>query len=350
MDDGVRMGMAVAIRQWVRMATLGRSVFGVFAMASVVAALAGQGMVFAPRLLAQTSTPAAAHAAPTTTQLSVAAEEGDTRTQATFTAHVDAPGNPGTPGGSVSFRLGKNMLGSALLDTNGFATYTVDALPQGTQQVVAIYDGSANFAPSTSPVRPLDSVTSALPDYTITPSATTLTIKAGQYGTIGITLTPENGFNQIVSYSCSGLPLASTCSFTPQQVIPDGKNTPLGTTMNIQTTAITGGKAQVAPPQIAPSGNHPFYAIVLPGVLALIGLGAARKRLPGLRMLSLAVLFAVSGLGLGACSAQYSYYHHPPTVNQGTPAGLTTLIVYATSSSGNVAVVHQFNIALTVTN
>jgi hypothetical protein len=348
MDDGVRMGMAVAIKKWVRMATLGRSVFGVFAVASIVAGMAGQGMVFAPRLLAQASTIAATHAAPTTTQLSVAAEEGDTRTRATFTAHVDAPGNPGTPAGSVSFRLGTNMLGSALLDANGFATYTVDAFPQGKQQAVAVYDGNANFAPSTSPVRPLDSVTSALPDYTITPSATTLTIKTGQYGTIGFTLTPENGFNQIVSYSCSGLPLATTCTFTPQQVTPDGKNTPLGTTMNIQTTAITGGTAQVAPSPMF--GNHPFYAIVLPGVLVLAGLGAARKRLPGLRMLSLAVLFAVSGLGLGACSANYSYYHHPPTVNQGTPTGLTTLVVYATSSSGNVAVVHQVSIALTVTN
>lgn len=341
--------MAVAIRQWVRMATLGRSVVGLCAAAGMVAALAGQGSVLTPRLLAETSGSTLAHAAPTTTQLSVAAEEGDTRTRATFTAHVNAPGNPGTPAGSVSFRLGTTMLGAALLDENGYATYTADSIPQGTQQVVAIYDGSPNFATSTSPARPLDSVTSALPDYTITPSATTLAIKAGQYGTISINLTPEHGFNQIVSYSCSGLPLATTCTFTPQQAIVDGKDTVV-TTLNVQTTAITGGKAQMGPVPIAPSGNRPFYAIVLPGVLALVGLGAARRRLPGLRMISLAVLLAVSGLGLGACSAQYSYYHHPPTVNKGTPLGLTTVRVYATSGGGNVAVVKFFDVALTVTN
>jgi hypothetical protein len=53
---------------------------------------------------------------------------------------------------------------------------------------------------------------------------------------------------------------------------------------------------------------------------------------------------------MSSCAARYDYYHHPPTVNKGTPIGTTTLIVYATSSSGNVATVKSLNVALTVTN
>jgi hypothetical protein len=161
-------------------------------------------------------------------------------------------------------------------------------------------------------------------------------------------VSPENGFNQIIALSCSGLPLATTCLFTPAQLTPlaDGKNTPLASTLIVQTTAITGGTAQ----NIKPAGGRPMYVLVLPGILALAGLSATRKRLPALRMLCVAVLLTVSVMGMGACSAQYSYYHHPPNVNQGTPVGVTTLTVYATSSSGNVATVKSLNVTLTVTN
>src|SRR5450631_1957769 len=349
MGDGVRMGMAVAIKHLVQAGKRVRSVAGLFALAALVAAFGAQGTVFAPRLQAQATEDNAAKALPTATQLSVSAEAGDTRTSATFTAHVTAPGSPAIPAGSVSFRMGTTMLGSAVLDENGFATYRVEAFPQGTQQVTALYDGTTSFATSTSPARPLDSTTTTVPDYTLTADKTSVTLKAGQYASIALVLTPENNFDQIVNFSCSGLPLATTCVSTPATVVPDGKNTPIGATLNIQTAAITGGTAKIAPAPMAPLGKHPLYAIVLPGMLALAGLGAARKRLPGLKMLSIALL-AVGGLGLVACSANYSYYHHPPTVNKGTPTGLSTIVVYATSSTGSVAVVHTVNVALTVTN
>ena len=163
-----------------------------------------------------------------------------------------------------------------------------------------------------------------------------------------VLVSPENGFNQIIALSCSGLPLATTCLFTPSQLTPlaDGKNTPLASTLIVQTTAITGGTAG----SIKPAGGRPMYALVLPGILALAGLSATRKRLPALRMLCIAVLLTVSGMGMSSCAARYDYYHHPPNVNRGTPIGTTTLTVYATSSSGNVATVKSLNVALTVTN
>jgi len=303
---------------------------------------------FVPAASAQADPSAEAKLAPTTTQLSVATSEGDSRTSATFTVHVMGVGTSSVPAGSVSLKMGDVSLGSVVLDENGYATYKVDAIAQGRQQIVATFNGSSAFASSSSPARPLDSTTSGLADYTFTADKTALTIKVGQYGTVAVLVTPENNFNQIIGLSCSGLPLATTCLFTPSQLTPlaDGKNTPLGSTLIVQTTAITGGTAG----SIKPAGGRPMYALVLPGILALAGLSATRKRLPALRMLCLGVLLTVSGMGMSSCSAQYSYYHHPPNVNQGTPIGTTTLTIYATSSAGNVATVKSLNVALNVTN
>jgi Bacterial Ig-like domain (group 3) len=312
---------------------------------AVLCGLLVQGTVLSPRLLAQSSYQAASNKIATTTQLSIATEVGDTRTSAHFTVHVMGVDTSATPAGSVSLKLGELSLGSVLLDENGFATYNVDALPQGNQQIVATYEGSANFAQSKSPLRALDSTTSALPDYTIAANVTALTVKAGQYGTVLFTLDPENGFNQLISYSCSGLPTSASCTFTPSQVIPDGKNTPEVTVLNLQTVAQSGGSSA-----IQPAGRSPIYALVFPGMLALAGLAAARKRLPGLRMLGVAALLVAGGLGLSACSANYAYYHHPPTVNKGTPTGVSVVTVYASSSAGNVATVKQIALTLTVTN
>jgi len=340
-DDGVRMLDAVAIRNWAK--GIGRS-----ASLLSVSAVIVLGTTFTPVVSAQVDSSAEAKPAPTTTQLSIAAGEGDSRTQATFTVHVMGVGTSAVPAGAVSLQMGDQSLGSVVLDENGYATYKVDALAPGRQQVVATFNGSPAFATSTSPARPLDSTTSGLPDYTFTADKTALTIKVGQYGTVAVLVTPENNFNQIIGLSCAGLPLATTCRFTPAQITPlaDGKNTPLAATLIVQTTAITGGTAG----SIKPAGGRPMYALVLPGILALAGLSATRKRLPALRVLCVAVLLTVSGMGLSSCSAQYSYYHHPPTVNKGTPIGTTTLTIYATSSSGNVATVKSLNVALNVTN
>jgi hypothetical protein len=340
-DDGVRMFNAVAIRHWAK--RTGR-------LASCLSISAGilLGAACPPIASAQADSSAEAKPAPTTTQLSIAASEGDSRTGATFTVHVTGAGTSAVPAGSVSLKMGDQSLGSVVLDENGYATYKVDALAQGRQEVVATFNGSSTFAASTSPARPLDSTTSGLPDYTFTADKTALTIKVGQYGTVAVLVKPENNFNQIIGLSCAGLPLATTCKFTPAQLTPlaDGKNTPLASTLIVQTTAITGGTAG----SIQPVGGRPMYALVLPGILALVGLSATRKRLPALRMICIAVLLTVSGMSLSSCAARYDYYHHPPTVNKGTPIGTTTLTVYATSSSGNVATVKSLNVALNVTN
>ena len=72
-------------------------------------------------------------------------------TAVTFTATVApvAPG-AGVPGGTVAFRDGSTVIGTAVLDLSGTATCATAALAAGTHAVSAVYSGDGNFGGSTT--------------------------------------------------------------------------------------------------------------------------------------------------------------------------------------------------------
>lgn len=74
------------------------------------------------------------------------------------------------------------------------------------------------------------------PDFTITASQPLASVSAGQTATYGLTLTPENGFNQSVTLSCKGQPAGSTCTVSPTTVTLTGSSS-ASATVNIRTTA-----------------------------------------------------------------------------------------------------------------
>jgi autotransporter-associated beta strand protein len=69
----------------------------------------------------------------------------------TFTATVtaNAPG-AGTPTGTVSFRDGVTLLGTAALDSTGRAFLPTSSLAAGAHTITVVYSGDSNFATSTS--------------------------------------------------------------------------------------------------------------------------------------------------------------------------------------------------------
>jgi hypothetical protein len=69
----------------------------------------------------------------------------------TFNATVSpvAPGS-GAPAGTVTFKEGSTVLGTATLDSCGKATFCTTKLPVGTHYITAGYDGNSNFSGSTS--------------------------------------------------------------------------------------------------------------------------------------------------------------------------------------------------------
>ena len=265
----------------------------------------------------------------------------------TFTANVtDSMGNPAT-GGIVTLENSRGAsLGSAFVK-DGAATLALDQQPSG--NVYAVYSGSTGFRSSTARAQ-ASANASTLPDFSITANPTSLSLTPGQFGTVVLTITPLNGFNNMVTLSCSGNPAASTCTFSPTTLTP--VNGAAGTSsLQIATEASSGNRAKVVLPERGfGQPSHTVYAVVLPGLLALVGLGAVRKRsaLNVLRMLGLAALLTAGTLGLTACSQLYDYYKHPPEPNEGIAAGNYTVTVAAYSSNGATVTSHTLTIAMTV--
>jgi hypothetical protein len=98
--------------------------------------------------LTQTVNPAPAPGS-TTTSLASSLNPSSFGRLVTFTARVTASG---TPTGSVTFRDGSRVLGTATLDSTGAASLATNVLSSGSHGITAAYGGDATFAASTSAV------------------------------------------------------------------------------------------------------------------------------------------------------------------------------------------------------
>ena len=268
----------------------------------------------------------------------------------TYTAKVsDIAGNPAIDG-TVTLVNGQGAsLGSAFVK-NGEAAITLDQQPSG--QLYADYSGSRDFRASVAQAQLTANVTTALPDFTVTASATTATVNPGDYATIILTITPQNGFDDMVTLSCSGYPATANCTFSPTTLTPPLDSStkqpqPINSTLQITTQGPSGKTAAVLWPG---SGSGIAFAIVLPGLLALIGLGAIRRRsgLNTYRVIGMIALLAATTLGLGACAQRYDYLHHPPSGNPGIAPGNYNITVAAYSSNGATVTSHTLQVTLTV--
>ena len=123
--------------------------------------------------------------APTSTTLTVSANAVDFNQPVTFTATVGFnPGGANTPTGTVTFRDGGNVLGTAAVNAAGQATFTTSSLAPGTHSIDAVYSGDLNYLGSTSPAAAL--VVNRLA------TTTTLTVSAN-----------PAGFNQPVTFTAT---------------------------------------------------------------------------------------------------------------------------------------------------
>lgn len=200
---------------------------------SITAVYAG-GTTFAGSTSAATSiTVNSAGLTATTTTLTASATSVSTGTSVTFTGTVAPSSGSGTPTGSVTFMDGTASLGMGTL-SSGTATYATSSLAAGTHSITAVYGGDTNFSGSTSSALAV-TVTAATPSFSIGASPSSGSVTAGGSTQTTITVTPANGFNQQVSFACTGLPAGGSCSFTPTTVTPNGSAGT--TTVTIATTA-----------------------------------------------------------------------------------------------------------------
>jgi len=238
-----------------------------------------------------------------------------------------------TPGGTCPTPVGSTVLcniGSVAVAAK--VTVTVILTPTtGTT--------SLNVAPSLSanggPFVPFQSV-GAVPvtDFAISAAPTSVTINAGESTSYVVTLTPLPTYASAISVSDTGLPTASTGTFTATSVTISG-NSPATTTLNIKTTARPVNTGSLL-------RGGPLYVTWLPvGGLSLLGFGVGagfkrRRWLAGMLLGLLAGLIVLQA----ACGNSGS----TPTPTGGTPAGTYTVTI--TGSSGSAS--HNTRVTLIV--
>ncbi len=184
-------------------------------------------------------------------------------------------------------------------------------------------------------------------DFSISASPTSAMVAIGQATKIQVTVSGLNGFNSAVQFTCSGEPANSQCTFSPSSVTPASGG--MATTTLTLATRMPGGvygQGFYMPGHpLNRMGGAAALAVMCLGVCVILiysrgGQFSARKstRFALLSAASLlllgSLLIGVSGCGGGSKSG----------TNNGTQAGMSTLVVTATS--GQIS--HSTNIALTV--
>ena len=169
-------------------------------------------------------------------------------------------------------------------------------------------------------------------------------VSAGQTATYTITVTPSNGFNQVVLLSCGTLPQGTTCTFNPPGVTLDN-SVATTSTLSVATTTQTPkaslwrvGKRK----EQGPGARGPWLLWVVAGslVLTLFGTSLVTKGVwagwkTRLRFHSALVVCAVLLswllLGLG-CQTYYNGLSVTPAP-VGTPTGNYTIVIIGTLGS-----------------
>jgi uncharacterized repeat protein (TIGR01451 family) len=162
-----------------------------------------------------------------------------------------------------------------------------------------------------------------------------LTLAAGASGNSVVNVNYAGGLGAI-TFACSGLPAATTCSFSPTSV------TATGTTPVTVTIATTSRSAVI--PQ-GPGGVPPQIFFVLLGLTAM-AFALMRKRNPRMRLATAfagIAMFALAGCG---SSSKTTATPTPTPVAHGTPAGTSAVVVTGTSASGGATGTSTINLTV----
>jgi hypothetical protein len=207
----------------------------------------------------------------TSTTLSASSTEVLPSQNVTFTAVVAPQSGSNVPTGTVTFLDGAKSLGNTQLSASGGATLNLASLSIGTHSITASYGGDANDSPSMSAVL---TINVSAPEYAMVVSATSVNLTPGQPSNLTVTLIPENGFNQPIDLTCSGLPQGTTCTFNPATVTPNGAPVMSTVTMMAPQLALAPSQA----PHRVPGGILAFGWVMPWGFISLLGLARTRKR------------------------------------------------------------------------
>jgi hypothetical protein len=188
-----------------------------------------------------------------------------------------------------------------------------------------VYSGDSQFSGSTSPPFTQTINNSNSINFILTINPSTITVNQGNAGTANVTLIPSGGFNQTVTFLCSGLPIYSQCTFNPATITPDGNNTPSSVVMTVSTNVAT---ARLVRPSLRRSG-----VVLAVFTLGLFGLVQVKGRGRGSRV-GRYVSWIGLLLGIAVVSSLMACGGSNSNNRVLTPKGTTTVTVAGSTSSG----------------
>jgi sugar lactone lactonase YvrE len=266
--------------------------------------------------------------APTATALTLVSNLSATVPEVTLTAQVTSA-IPGVQG-AVTFYNGTTVLATvSLATTTGSsmlsASFAQTSLGLTNTSFTAVYNGTTNFATSTSTAQILNG------DFGLTPSLSVSTPQGG-IALGSFIVTPYFGLNGTMQFSCSGLPTASLCRVYPQTLSFSGmENT--AATQQLQVFTNVSTTTASLKPHGDPFGRGPATTLFA-GMFSLFLL--KRRRVSSLlSIILLAIVAGLSGCGKSGGTS---------TANV-TPTGTYNVTLTATSSTG---VIHTSALTLIV--
>jgi len=173
------------------------------------------------------------------------------------------------------------------------------------------------------------------PDYGVSASPSTgTTINAGQQANFTVSAAPAHGFDQTVTWTCTGAPAGANCTVSPSSVTLDGSN-PATATVTLMTTA-----RGLAPPLVLPRGAPPPYLWLMLAAsfawlvlfVALCSSSRAVLRRPGL---AAAAGVLAASLCIYSCGG-YSGSNPPGSLTLSSVAVNPTSVTGGSSSTGTV--------------
>lgn len=238
---------------------------------------------------------------------------------------------------SPNFSVSNGCGGSVALQTS--CTLNVSFTPTGSGTDTGVLTVIDN-APGGQQTVPLSG--SGHPDFSLavaSGSSSSATVSAGGTANYQLTAAPFGGFNQAISFTCSGAPAGANCSVSPNPITLDGTNS---AAISVQVTT---AMKSVALPRFT---NEPFSdiswfmlclaAAILMGVFCLLD-KKLRKLIP-YRRATLGALALLLTILIGASSCGSGQGKSGPTTS--------TLTVTGSSSSGGTTSQHSIALTLTV--
>lgn len=241
---------------------------------------------------------------------------------ATVTALVSSAKKKAYPSGTITFvdNATQTTVSGPTTCTNttdGSGNYACQAAASFTvtdgNGVTANYSGDNNYPASSG------GAVIAMPDFSMYSNPYQVTVTAGQSQTATISIGSISGFaGTITSFSCSGLPIETTCTFTPAQLTADPSQW-VTTALTIATAAIGQSRHGARASRLG-SAWLPVAGAFFVGVCC-IGWSNPRKRGISLVLMLMAIMLMLPSCGGGGGSGGGGGNNNPvPAISSLSPS------------------------------